>query len=117
MKKCIKYLVLAVVVLITMSSCWLVKGDDGVDNINTKVKMIAQILELDNNILVQIKESEYASGNCILNVGSQTKYYNKNGKEIPFSDLQIGDIIQVSYSGQMTLSIPPQVFAYVINIT
>lgn len=83
---------------------------------NSKVYMEARILEVNDTLLVSVTKSDYAFGDYILHIGSQTKIYNKEGKQIAKADLSASDNIMVEYSGQVMLSIPPQVVAHKITI-
>ena len=82
----------------------------------SKVYMEAKILNVNNNLLVEVTKSEYAFGEYVLLLNDATKYYNKNGNAISKQNLAVGDIIKVEYSGQVMLSIPPQVVAHKITI-
>ena len=82
---------------------------------NSKVYMEARILEVNETLLVSVTKSDYAFGDYILHIGN-CKIYNNDGKQISKDELSVGNNIKVEYSGQVMLSIPPQVVAHKIAI-
>ena len=91
-------------------------GSKQVNSSNQSVTMEATILQVGDTILVEVTKSDYAFGEYILHVNNETKFYGENGNKISKSDLAVGNSIKVSYSGQVMLSIPPQVVAYKIEL-
>lgn len=81
----------------------------------TKITFIAEIVSLEEKFLVSVLESEYTSGEHILITNEKTQYLDSNGNKIEKNSLNKGDKIKVNYSGQVMLSYPPQVVAYVIT--
>ncbi len=90
-------------------------GDCAMGGTKTKVTMTAKILEINDTILVDVTKSEYAFGNYILLV-DDTCYFSSNGEKISKGELKVGDEIEIKYSGQVMLSYPPQVVAYIITV-
>lgn len=83
---------------------------------NNKVEMTAIIIEIEERLLVDVLQSEYAFGEYLLLLNNATIFYNKVGEKISKNQLRVGDKIKVKYSGQVMLSIPPQVVAYEIEV-
>lgn len=81
-----------------------------------KVEMTAIIIEIEERLLVDVLQSEYAFGEYLLLLNNATIFYNKEGEKISKNQLRVGDKIKVKYSGQVMLSIPPQVVAYEIEV-
>ena len=80
------------------------------------VKMTAIIKNLDGKFEVEIIEGEYGiSGPCWINTSNETVYADEDNNIIKKSDLKIGDLIEITYNGQVMLSYPPQVVAHKIQ--
>lgn len=108
--------IFAILVLIFSVSCTtLIKGNV-MESSNIKFIMIAEILEVDDKILVDVKESQYAFGEYLLITHENTIFLNCSGETINKSELKKGDIIEVYYNGQVMLSLPPQVVAHKIKL-
>ncbi len=116
MKKGIGFLLIAINLILGLTACSIFNGDKEVDLSNVKVEMVAQILEINDTILVEIKKSDYLMGKCIIILHEDILYLSSNGSKISKSHLKVGDIIKISYGGQVMLSYPPQVVAYKIAI-
>ena len=114
MKKILVCILVVVTLLLGLTSCNK-KGNEVNEN-NIKVEMTCKVLEIGTTLLVDVLESEYAFGNYILHINDNTVFYNKEGDKIKKGDIKVGDKIKVKYSGQVMLSIPPQVVAYEIEI-
>ena len=78
--------------------------------------MIAQIQSINEKIEVNILTSEFMSGHCLVITSDQTQFFNSTGNEISKSNLQIGNKIEITYSGQVMMSYPPQIVAYTIKV-
>ena len=78
---------------------------------NTGVQMTAKILAMGDKIEVEVLESPYADGVYHVITSDATTYLNKDGQTIAKSDLALGDTVIISYSGQVMMSIPPQIVA------
>ena len=76
----------------------------------------ATILKIESGFISVDTEDEIVFGKYRVNVGEITKYYDTKGKEITKDDLKEGDKITVSYNGQETRSIPPQVYGLKIKL-
>ncbi len=81
---------------------------------DSKIKMRASVEELGEKISVSVLESEYTSGPHLVITSPSTVYLDKNGNAIRKTDIKVGDIVTVYYSGQVMLSYPPQIVAHKI---
>jgi 3-dehydroquinate synthase class II len=77
--------------------------------------MTATILGLGEKILVEVTASEYAEGQYLLNGSDTAELVNAEGEKIKKSDLAVGDTVKIWYTGQVTMSIPPQIIALKIQ--
>ena len=95
-------------------------GGSGVEERNENGDFVfkGRITSLDSStqIEMEIVDSKVAFGTYWVLVGSETKYENKSGNEIKRSDLKVGDIIEVTFSGQVMMSLPPRISAWVITL-
>ena len=80
------------------------------------VTMTAKITDVDEKITVEVLESDYTSGTHLVITSDSTIFLGKNGNEISRSDLKENDVVEISYSGQVMLSYPPQIVALQIKI-
>lgn len=78
--------------------------------------MTAQVLAINDKIEVQILSDEYNEGVMWVNFSSSTPVYDKDGKAISVKDLNVGDKIEIIYSGQVMMSYPAQITAQKITI-
>ena len=67
-------------------------------------------------IEVEIVDSQIAFGKYIVLVDSGTVYQNSEGKSISRDDLKVDDVIEISFSGQVMMSLPPQIYAHKITL-
>lgn len=79
------------------------------------VKMTARVTAVGERIEVEVIESEYTSGPYMIITDSDTEYLGKDGGQILRSAIKVGDTVEITYSGQVMLSYPPQVVAYSIK--
>lgn len=107
-------LILTFILAFNLMACNVNKGEE-MDQSNIKVSFIAEIISIEENILVNVLESQYTSGEHILIITDKTQYLDSDGNKIEKSNLNVGDKIKVDYSGQVMLSYPPQVVAYIIT--
>ena len=102
-----------IIVLTILISIFTLGGCKKMENSN--VFMEARILEVNTTMLVTVTKSDYAFGDYILHIDN-CKIYDKDGRQITKAELLVGNNIKVEYSGQVMLSIPPQVVAHKITI-
>ena len=76
----------------------------------------AIVSEVDEKITVEVIESDYAFGTYWVLYSNDTEITDVNEKSIKASELQKGDVIEITYSGQVMLSYPPQIVAHKIEI-
>ena len=74
--------------------------------------MVAEIVAIGDKIEVNVIEGEYdASGTYWVITGEDTVYETADGKAISADSLKVGDKIEITYSGQVMMSYPPQIVA------
>ncbi len=112
MKKII--LIASVVLVLTLLvSCYLTEEEQNMEG----VKMTAVIKSIGDKIEVEVIEGEYeASGIYWVNVSFDTVYTNANNVRLSLSDLNVGDVVEITYGGQVMMSYPPQIVAVKIQI-
>lgn len=76
-----------------------------------EVIMTAQVNEVGEKIEVEVIESPYTSGVHLVITCTLTEYTDSEGNEISRSDIKEGDVVKITYSGQVMLSYPPQILA------
>ena len=71
------------------------------------------VKSVDNKyyISMEIIDSNVAFGIYHVNVDAGTKYVSAEGNGISRDDIKVGDTIEVIFSGQVMLSMPPQIYA------
>ncbi len=75
-------------------------------------KMIAKIVAIGDKLEVEVIEGEYgASGIYWVITGVSTVYETEGGGNISAHSLEVGDRIEIIYSGQVMMSYPPQIVA------
>ena len=104
-------------ILLLSLCCLTACGDKEQESENTDGKldesfeMTATVVELGEKILVNVTASEYAEGQYLVNISDTAEIVNTKGKKIERSDLAVGDTVKIWYTGQVTMSIPPQIIA------
>ncbi len=91
-------------------------GDSTEGTPDSSVKMTATVTAIDEKIEVNVIESDYASGIYWVITSSETAFFDADGKEIKKADLAIGDTVEILYSGQVMMSLPPQIVAARITV-
>ena len=95
------------------------KSDGTGEDINTEMNvfiMTAEIKSVGDRVEVDVIESEYGSGIYHVLTSDATEIIGKDGKKIEKSDLRSGDTVEITYSGQVMLSYPPQISAIKIKV-
>ena len=72
--------------------------------------------ENDRYIEVEIIDSQIAFGKYLVLVDVATVYQDSEGNEITRDDLKVDDVIEISFSGQVMMSLPPQIYAQKITL-
>ena len=60
---------------------------------------------------IEIVDSNIAFGPYRVLIGNATTFYGLDGEEISREDIELGDLIEVVFSGQVMMSYPPQIAA------
>ena len=74
-----------------------------------RVKMTAEILNVDGELLVKTLESEYSFGEHIVILSDDTVYLNSVGEKISREELRVGDHVEIFYNGQVMMSYPAKI--------
>lgn len=61
-------------------------------------------------IEVEIIDSQIAFGKYLVLVDAATVYQDSEGNKITRDDLKVDDVIEISFSGQVMMSLPPQIY-------
>ena len=70
----------------------------------------------DNSIEIQIENISDASGLFAVNISEITKIYDSFGNIINKDQINVNNNVEVSYNGQVTKRLPPQVNALAIQV-
>ena len=68
------------------------------------------------SIEVEVIESDYAFGEYWVITPDDIPYTDKDGVAVSRADLKPGDKIEITYSGQVMMSYPPQIVAKAIKL-
>lgn len=114
MKKLTKLLFI-LLVLSTLSGCeslgFLTGPSEDIDG----AKMTAEVVFVGEKLEVNVIEGEYgASGPYWVITSPETVIIDSSGRRI--SKLNVGDKIEIIYSGQVMMSYPPQIVAKKITL-
>ena len=111
--KSLKYILL-LSALFMLVSCSAGERSEG-DGVQYQLK--ARVSAVNEKIEVEIIESPDGSvGPLWIITSDATEYYGKDGKAIARTDICVGDIITVSYSGQVMMSYPGQIVAHTVTV-
>lgn len=70
------------------------------------------VTSFDGELAIEVSEGSHgAAGPYWVILGESTRYYGKDGQEIPRPELKSGQSLEVHYNGQVMLSYPPKVAA------
>ena len=64
-----------------------------------------------NGLEMESVDSTIAFGTYRVLIGDSTTFYGVNGEEIDRETIELGDVIEVVFSGQVMMSYPPQIAA------
>ena len=82
-----------------------------------KIILTGKVAEVNSDTVeMTIQNSEKASGTYVVNVSDQTEIYDVYGNKISLDQIEINDIVDVSFNGQVTKSMPPQINAIIIQV-
>ena len=113
MKKIIAFLLLLSLFALAAVACEEAENKD--TPTDDRFVMSATVTELGDKILVEVTESEYATGAYLVILSDTVSLTDKKGKEIERDDIAVGDTVKITYTGQVTMSIPPQIIALKIQ--
>ena len=83
----------------------------------TEFKMKATITAIGSTIEVNVTEGPYgAEGPYHVHTPEDTRYLGRSGEPIKRGELSVGDAVEITYSGQVMLSYPPQIVAFAIAV-
>ena len=85
------------------------------ENMNNFV-LKAIVTTVGEKIEVEVIESDYAFGTYLVITGEQTEFLDVNGNKISKNNLVSGNVIEITYGGQVMMSLPPQIVASKIKI-
>ena len=74
-----------------------------------RVKMTAEILGVDGELLVRVVESEYTFGEHIVLLSEDTVYLDSHGGKISREELRVGDRVEIFCNGQVMMSYPAKI--------
>lgn len=84
---------------------------------NEKIILSGKVDKVNElSIEITTEANENASGVYVVNISNQTLLYDKYGNIIKLSQIIEGDNIDVSFNGQVTKSLPPQISAIIIQV-
>ncbi len=72
--------------------------------------------EGNNTLEVTVLQSAYTSGPHHVILHSRADILDKNGTPISPAQLRVGDTVDILYSGQVMMSLPPQIVAVRIQV-
>lgn len=110
-----KYIIFSVALLLALALISCAKADKVVDV--EGARMTAKINAISDRIEVEVIEGDYeVSGIYWVRFSQDTVVIDKNGHKASISSLKVGDTVEITYSGQVMQSFPPQIVAKAIRI-
>lgn len=76
----------------------------------------AKILSVGDKIEVDVMESDYAFGVYLVITSNQTEFFNVSNDVISKNELKVESVIEITYGGQVMMSLPPQIVAKKIKV-
>ena len=117
MKKIIFVASVLLILTLLFASCYEEGEQQTMVDDGTGVKMTAIVKNIGDKIEVEVIEGEYGvSGIFWVNYSDETVFADANNTVISLSDLDIGDVVEITYGGQVAMSYPPQISAKIIQI-
>ena len=86
------------------------------DDMNNTFILKATVISVNEKIEVDVIESDYAFGTYLVITSNETEFLDKNGNKITKNDLSNGMVIEITYGGQVMMSLPPQIAARKIKV-
>ena len=112
-KNVLKRLMCAVLCTLIAPATLTLGGCEGEKNEGFTLRGVVRNIE--DKIEIDVTEGEYAEGIYLI-IYSSGEFLNREGERVDISALRVGDLIEVTYGGQVMMSYPPQVAASVIRI-
>ena len=81
-----------------------------------KYTMRARITELGGEILVDVIEAPHGNTGPFFVIASGADVFGIEGEKITRNELAVGDVVDISYGGQVMMSYPPQIMARKITL-
>ena len=79
--------------------------------------MKASVDSLDDRIEVTVIEAPYGNtGPFWVITSDETEFADANGNKIHREDIKQGDVVEITYGGQVMMSYPPQIAAIKIKV-
>lgn len=89
----------------------------GFSNGESSFVMVAMVVSVGDFIEVDVISAPYENtGRFWVRTSQMTVVKNKDGDVISLSDLKNGDIVRITYSGQVMMSYPPQIVAHSVTV-
>lgn len=107
--------VLSFAILPMLFSCK-AEDNDKIDDETNEFKMLAIVKNVGEKLEVEVIESDYAFGEYWVITPDDIPYTDKDGDAVSRADLKPGDKIEITYSGQVMMSYPPQIVAKAIKL-
>ena len=83
---------------------------------NEKFVLTAEVLSVNEKIEVNVIDSDYAFGVYHVITSNETQFFDRDGNVIDKSSVNVNDVIEITYGGQVMMSYPPQIVASKIVI-
>ena len=113
-RKCAFFIIL-LALTICFSAC-----DGGDKDMNGEDKnefvMKAEIISVEEKLLVNVLEAEYAFGEYLIIIPPEISIKDESGADLSRTDLKEREILNIVYNGQVMMSYPPQVVARAITL-
>ena len=101
-------IITAVITLLLFTACKETMSDNFI--------LKANVISVGEKIEVEVIESDYAFGTYLVITANETEFLNANGVKISKNDLKTGNVIEITYGGQVMMSLPPQIVAKKIKV-
>ena len=113
----------AVILAIAVLVCSCAKEEENenmenTENIETNsFEMLAEIITVDEKTLVNVIEAKYAFGEYLIIIPDDIEITDAKGNKKQRTELAPGQILNITYNGQVMMSYPPQIVARKIEIS
>ena len=111
-----KRVIIGVILFVSAFMVFTCGFSEGKSMAQENVKMVAEVTGLGDKIEVEVLESDYTSGVHLVITHDATQYFDINGNKTSRTEIEVGDKVEIVYSGQVMLSFPPQIVAIKIRV-